>query len=93
MARDPATGITTSFAIQSGITLKTTPGFVVSIRTVVGGSGIGGVYDTNAVGSISVKNQLVSIPATGDLGAINLPFVMGLTVVPGTGQILTVAWV
>lgn len=70
--------------------VKTGEGRVAYISVTVAGTTVGKAYDSITTGTTS--NALCAIPNTIGVFQVNLPFVTGLVVTPGTGQTVTVSY-
>ena len=72
--------------------LKVGSGAVGKVSVLVVGSTVGTINDVATTGAAAAGNLIAPIPMA--LGVINLefPFAVGLVIVPGTGQVLSVAY-
>lgn len=75
-----------------GETLKAGPGAITMVSVVVAGNAPGAVYDCAAIGDIDPSNQVAVIPNAVGSYPINFPCLVGVTVVPGTGQTVAAAY-
>jgi hypothetical protein len=76
--------------LTAATVLKTTAGRVCNVVVTVAGSAPGSVYDSNTTTGTSKK--LFVIPNTTGVYVVNMPTRIGLLVVPGTGQTVTVSY-
>lgn len=68
------------------------PGRICRISVIVAGSAAGTVNDVLTTGAAAVANQLATIPNTVGVISIDMPCVLGMVIVPGTGQTLAVSF-
>jgi hypothetical protein len=73
--------------------VKGAPGTLLTISVVTPGSAPGTVNDVSTVGGAAAGNQIGTIPNTVQTIQFRSPFLTGLVIVPGTGQVLSVAYV
>lgn len=78
-----ATNISTATLVSSSA------GRVASISVLVAGSA-GTIYDSNNIANLN--NKLCVIPAAVGIQFVNLPVGLGILVVPGSGQTVTVSY-
>lgn len=71
--------------------IKTTPGVLVTISVLVAGSAAGTAYDNNNA-SVTSAESICAIPNTVGLIFPNWPCEVGIVIVPGTGQTLSVSY-
>lgn len=62
------------------------------VIVLVAGSTVGGAYDSPTVAGAAAANQLAVIPNAVGSYLIDMPCFAGLTVIPGTGQVLAVSY-
>jgi hypothetical protein len=79
-------GITATTLIKSGA------GAVIKAIVTVVGSGVGGIYDCTATAAAITANQVAVLPETAEIIDIEFPCTVGIFVVPGTGQQITLSW-
>jgi hypothetical protein len=91
-AKDPLAGYAVAFNVTSPTVIKTGQGIVAVVSVIVAGSTAGAVHDAASTGATSVANQIAAIPTNIGVLPIRLPVNSGLTVIPGTGQVLAVAY-
>lgn len=65
-------------------------GRVAMVSVTTAGSTAGSIYDTNAVGS--TLNKVLAIPNVVGVTFVNMPVSLGIVVVPGTSQVVTVTY-
>ena len=75
--------------ISSATVVKATPGILVTISVTTSGSP-GAVYDANTTGGNTAANLIGAIPA--NLETIYWPCFNGILIVPGAGQVVSVAY-
>ncbi len=96
---DPLTGalITGSSSLSNNnvttsTVIKGTAGRLAKISVITAGSTAGTANDCKTVGAVTANNTIMTIPNTVGLYAVDWPCQNGITVVPGTGQVLSVAY-
>lgn len=75
--------------------VKATPGKLLSLAVITAGTAPGTVNDCAATANAVVANQIATIPTEiGDAGIppYGFPCSVGITVTPGAGQVLAVAY-
>ena len=82
-------GKQSSTNIQSATLVSSSSGRLASISVLVAGSA-GTIYDSNT--TTNLNNKLCVIPATVGVQFVNLPVGLGILVVPGSGQIVTISY-
>lgn len=93
MALGPSpTGNATALDITAATVIKAASGAVLTVAVVTGGSTAGAVYDGLATTGNTVANQIGTLPNTVGSYAINFPCINGIVVIPGTGQVVAVAY-
>jgi len=85
-------GISSSLNITAATVVKATPGRLVRISVIVAGSTVGTANDVITTGAVAVANQIATIPAAVGVIVVEWPCAAGITVVPGTGQTLSVSY-
>ena len=70
--------------------LKQGPGRVAYVNVTIAGTTVGGLVDSNSAAATSPV--MAVIPDTVGSYFINLPFNLGLVVVPGAGMTVSVSW-
>lgn len=82
-----------SLVISSPTVLKTEPGTLWSVSVITSGTTSGSVNDCTTSGAATSGNVTVPIPtAVGNGGVVAFPHKTGITVIPGAGQVLSVAY-
>lgn len=73
--------------------IKTSSGWLATISVIAAGSTTGYIYDTNNA-SLLTGNRIYAIPSTLAIGIyqIQIPFATGLTIVTGTGSIVSLTY-
>lgn len=79
-----AEGITSTTLVQAG------QGRVATVSIVVGGSVNGTIYDCSTIALL--KNPIYTIPDTIGIVFVNLPVSLGIVVVPGSGQTISISY-
>jgi hypothetical protein len=80
------------FIVAPGKNLKMAAGVVGVVTVLAAGSGVGGVYDCTGTAAAVTATQIAVIPETVGPLTLQFPFVQGLTIVPGTGQEVSVSY-
>ena len=76
--------------LSTATLVKKGSGRVATVSILTAGSGNGHIYDTNLV--TSTANPVFTIPNTIGVIFVNMPVEVGLVVVPGTGQVVTISY-
>jgi len=73
--------------------IKFSSGWLATISVIAAGSTTGYIYDTNNSGSLT-GNRIYAIPSSLGIGIyqIQIPFATGLTIVTGTGSIVSLTY-
>lgn len=87
-----ATGFSSTLNITVATVIKAAPGRMVRISVIVAGSAVGSVNDVATTGAAAVGNQIWVIPNAVGMTTIEWPCLVGIVVVPGTGQTLAVSF-
>ncbi len=86
----------TALGISANTVVKSAPGRVGTANVVVGGSTAGGIYDCLTTAAIGTTNQIAVLPplTSAQVSALTINMVakLGITVIPGTGQTVNVAF-
>lgn len=83
-------GIQVANGITTTTLVTTKPGRLKKVSVVVAGSAAGVSYDSNSTAALA--NPICALLATAGVYDIDIPFVNGLVIVPGTGQTVTVSY-
>lgn len=86
----PAGGTLNQLVISTNTVVKGSPGQVCSVSIITSGSTSGAIHDCTTSGAATSGN--VMMPLTS--GTFYAPFKAskGITVIPGTGQVLSVSY-
>lgn len=87
----PATG-NSRLNITSPTVIKAAPGFVGTLTVVAAGSTNGAIGDALTTGAVSNANTIGIAPQVQGTYVINFPARVGIAVIPGTGQTLSVSF-
>lgn len=87
-------GVSTTEAISTTTVVKTTPGRVASVSIITAGSTTGTIYDSSSKQVTTAPLWVIpeAAKSTGEPYVVNLPTDVGILVVPGSGQVLTLSW-
>lgn len=80
--------------ITAATVVKAAPGKVLTVTIVDDGSGGGFVHDADSTGTAAAANAILALPTgSGPLSIeANFPCSTGIVVVPGTAQVIAIAW-
>lgn len=87
-----AGGNNASLDITAATVVKATPGTLVRISVVVAGSAAGSANDCATTGAAAAANEIAAIPAAVGVTYLAWPCKVGIVIVPGTGQTLSVSF-
>ena len=62
------------------------------VNVLVAGTTAGGVYDSSTIAGAVAAAQLAAIPNVIGSYLVDMPFFVGLTVVPGAGQTVSISY-
>lgn len=85
-------GFNASYNLSAAAVVKGTPGRAVRVSVLVAGTTAGSVNDCATTGAAAVSNQVAVIPNVVGVVLLDWPHQTGIVVVPGTGQVLAVAY-
>ena len=80
------------FILAPGKVVKIGAGAICVATVFAAGSGVGGIYDCTSTAAAVTANQIAQIPETVGPIQLNFPVLTGLTVIPGTGQEVSVSY-
>jgi len=79
--------------ISAPTVVKPGPGSVVTVSVLAAGGDAGGIYDFASTGGYDATTQVGTIPQqVGFFPANSFPCFTAILVVPGTGQVVSVAF-
>lgn len=82
-----------ALCLSASKVLKASAGTVVSMNVLVAGSSPGGIFDcSSTAATAATANQIATIPNTVGPVELEFPCLVGITVVPGTGQRVSLAY-
>jgi len=81
-----------SYNITAAKVVKVGAGRVIRVNVLVAGSAAGTVNDCATTGAAAIGNEIASIPNTVGEVLLEWPCAIGIVVVPGTGQTLSVSY-
>ena len=84
--------VNTQLNINQPIVLKKGAGAVIEAVVTLAGSTAGAIYDAATTGGGSTGSLIATLPNTVGPIAISFPCQTGITVVPGSGQCISVAY-
>ena len=85
-------GNVTSTTITSSTLVVSGPGRLINFVVLVAGTGNGAIYNSTSTSSPPASSELVVIPQTIGVFPVGAVFTSGLSVVPGTGQTISVTY-
>lgn len=88
----PNGGLHSLLNITAATVVKSTSSSQVVLSVTTAGSTTGLINDTNTVASVAASNLVFSIPEAVGVYVLNWPFAVGVTITPGTGQVLSVSY-
>ena len=83
---------TTALNISTPTVVKAAPGSVLMVVVLTAGSSPGSVNDCTTSGAAAQANQVATIPNSVGSIFVDFPCLAGITVVPGTGQVVSAAY-
>lgn len=83
-------GAKTTENISAATSLMVGAGRVCTVNVIVAGSAPGAVYDANH--ATDTTNKIHVILNIVGIVVVNMPVSFGITVTPGTGQVVAVSW-
>ena len=78
--------------ISTDTLVKATPGYVVTVSVVDGGSADGAVHDAATIATAATANKICVVSQTEGAYSINFPASSGIVVKPGTGQVIAISY-
>lgn len=88
---DPATGQNVSFNVTSSMLLKSGPGRLMKVFVIAKGTTTGTAHDAVSIATSDITNEIIFIADSGIMD-IQVPFVKGLVIKPGTNAVYSVLW-
>jgi dethiobiotin synthetase len=85
-------GTFSALNITAATVVKAAPGRLIRISVVVAGTTVGTVNDTTTTGAAAASNEIASIANTIGTYELDWPCLVGIVVVPGTGQTVAVSY-
>lgn len=84
--------LSTSYNITAATVVKATPGKLAYISVVTAGSAAGSANDCATTGAAAAGNKVATIPAAVGVIPVNWPCGTGITITPGSGQVIAVSY-
>lgn len=78
--------------VTAATVVKATPGTVFTVSVTTAGSAAGAVYDAAATSGNTAANLVATLPNTVGVYSLTFPCSKGILVVPGTAQVVSVAY-
>ena len=78
--------------ITAATAVKAGPGRLIRVSVLVAGSGTGTVNDCATTGAAATANEVFVIPETVGVYTLEWPHLVGIVIVPGTGQTIAVSY-
>jgi hypothetical protein len=85
-------GANSALYLQAGTVVKASAGAVVRVVVQVAGSATGSINDCTATAAAVTANQIAVIPETVGPVTLEFPCLNGITVMPGSGQAVSVSY-
>lgn len=82
----------TKLNVSAQTVVKASPGNVYVISVTTAGTTAGTVNDSATVAGVAASNLIGSFEAVGIYAFYDFPCVNGITITPGTGQVLSVSY-
>lgn len=89
---DASLGYSTLLGIAASTVVKPTSGMVASVSIVVAGTTVGSVNDVATVGAAAAANAIMPLPNTVGIYKPQWQCFQGITVIPGAGQTVAIAY-
>jgi len=80
------------YNITTATVVKNTAGRLARINVVSAGASAGSVSDTPTLAGVVASNLISTLPNIAGTFEIDWPFVNGLVVTPGSGQVIAVSF-
>lgn len=87
-----AAGDQSSLNIDAARVVKDAPGRLVKVSVVTAGSAAGAAHDCAATGDAAAGNKIATIPNAVGVIDLDWPVGVGITIVPGSGQVVAVSF-
>jgi hypothetical protein len=81
-----------ALGIKIPTVVKSSPGNVVTAVVVITGSTTGSIYDTASTSGAVTANEIAVLPNTVGPVSLEFPCLQGITLVPGTGQVISLSY-
>lgn len=79
--------------ITSATVVKASPGTILGVNVIVGGSGAGAIYDLTTNAPAAAAEVAVTPTTVGPINGLYFwPCLKGILVVPGTGQTVAISF-
>lgn len=85
-------GSNSKLDITTATVVKATPGTLWTITVTTAGSTAGTANDVATTGGVAAANLIAEIPNTVGIYSLTWPCLVGITITPGTGQVVSVAF-
>lgn len=85
-------GSKSALNVSAATVVKASAGRVVRVSVITAGSTAGTVNDIAATGSAAAANQIGTLPNTVGTYLFDWPCETGITIVPGTSQVVSVSY-
>lgn len=85
-------GTTNALEVSAQTVIKTSGGWLASISIITAGATTTYFYDANLAAGIVNGRRIYAVPSTVGVGVyqVQIPFLTGLAIVPGTSAVITV---
>jgi hypothetical protein len=85
-------GTSSMLGITASTVVKASPGRLIRVSVIVAGTTAGTVYDNSSTAGDAVGLEIAILPNTVGTYEFDWPALVGIVVVPGTGQTVAVSY-
>ena len=85
-------GTASKLDITAATVVKAGPGRLIRVSVLVAGSATGTANDCLTTGAAATANEIFVIPETVGIYTLEWPCLVGIVIVPGTGQTISVSY-
>ena len=79
--------------ISTATVVKASAGRVIRVSVITAGTAAGTVNDVATTGGVAASNEIAAIPAAVGILELEWPCANGITVTPGSGQVISVSYI
>lgn len=81
-----------ALGLKTGTIVKSTAGVVVQVNVITAGSSTGSIYDTASTAGGTTANEVAVVPSSVGPVLLQFPCLVGISYVPGTGQVASISY-